>query len=340
MASAEPTAEASAWIGTAAVERLRSRAQAASARARKTGNSTLAAVTVDCRVACDPAAVVMGARRDGEEWGLIEQPEGAGSAVVTLGSALRIEDDSADRFTTVADRWRTVAKGAIADDFAGPAGSGPIAFGGFSFDHRPRLTGPWRGFGSASMIVPTLSFARVGSVTSLTVQVWIEPGVGPDAQVDRALELLGRCDPAARLSDSPKFASDRARIESALPPEHYEAAVDRAVSEILGGRAKKAVLAREVLVERDGNHDPGMVLSVLREAFPSCFLFIVGRGDAAFVGASPELLIRREGLTATTVALAGTAPRSADPAVDSHLGERLVRSAKDRSEQHIVTERV
>jgi salicylate biosynthesis isochorismate synthase/menaquinone-specific isochorismate synthase len=162
----------------------------------------------------------------------------------------------------------------------------------------------------------------------------------PEAEVNRALGLLDRCDPAARLSDTPRFATDRARIESALPPEHYEAAVDRAVAEISGGRAKKVVLAREVVVERDGNHDPGMVLSVLRQAFPSCFLFIVGRGNAAFVGASPELLIRREGLTATTVALAGTAPRSADPAVDSHLGERLIRSAKDRSEQHIVTERI
>ena len=39
---------------------------------------------------------------------------------------------------------------------------------------------------------------------------------------------------------------------------------------------------------------------------------------------------------AATVALAGSSRRSADPAVDDHLGEQLLRSAKDRSEHEIV----
>jgi salicylate biosynthesis isochorismate synthase/menaquinone-specific isochorismate synthase len=59
-------------------------------------------------------------------------------------------------------------------------------------------------------------------------------------------------------------------------------------------------------------------------------------GEAALVMASPELLVRREGQRASTVALAGSTRRSADPAVDDHLGEQLLRSAKDRSEQAIV----
>ncbi|MGH3993503.1 MAG: chorismate-binding protein, partial [Pseudonocardiaceae bacterium] len=37
---------------------------------------------------------------------------------------------------------------------------------------------------------------------------------------------------------------------------------------------------------------------------------------------------------------AGTARRSADPAVDDHLGERLLQSAKDREEQAIVARRI
>jgi salicylate biosynthesis isochorismate synthase/menaquinone-specific isochorismate synthase len=58
------------------------------------------------------------------------------------------------------------------------------------------------------------------------------------------------------------------------------------------------------------------------------------------VGASPELLVRREGLRASTVALAGSTRRSADPAVDAHLGEQLLNSHKDREEQAIVTRRI
>jgi isochorismate synthase len=79
---------------------------------------------------------------------------------------------------------------------------------------------------------------------------------------------------------------------------------------------------------------------VLRAGFASCYVYCAGRGDAAFVGASPELLVRREGLRASTVALAGSTRRSADPAVDAHLGEQLMRSDKDREEQAIVARRI
>ena len=43
---------------------------------------------------------------------------------------------------------------------------------------------------------------------------------------------------------------------------------------------------------------------------------------------------------AATVALAGSTRRSADPAVDDHLGEQLLRSAKDRREHEIVARRI
>jgi isochorismate synthase len=69
-------------------------------------------------------------------------------------------------------------------------------------------------------------------------------------------------------------------------------------------------------------------------------VFAVGRGDATFVAASPELLVRREGQRASTVALAGSARRSADPSVDRHLGEQLLGNAKDRHENAIVARRI
>ena len=50
--------------------------------------------------------------------------------------------------------------------------------------------------------------------------------------------------------------------------------------------------------------------------------------------------MRRDGMRAGRVALAGSTRRSADPAVDDHLGEQLLRSDKDREEQAIVTRRI
>ena len=78
----------------------------------------------------------------------------------------------------------------------------------------------------------------------------------------------------------------------------------------------------------------------MREQFPACFCFCCGTPEAAFIGASPELLVRRSGASVSTVALAGSTRRSSDPAVDDHLGEQLLRSDKDRREQRIVAERI
>ncbi len=135
--------------------------------------------------------------------------------------------------------------------------------------------------------------------------------------------------------------SGRFRIASVAPPEHFEAAVARAVERIRAGDFEKIVLAREVAV-----HAPADARRRRRLRRPARGLRVlltcsaVGRGDAAFIGASPELLVRREGLRASTVALAGSTRRSADPAVDDHLGEQLLRSEKDREEQAIVTRRI
>jgi salicylate biosynthesis isochorismate synthase len=129
-------------------------------------------------------------------------------------------------------------------------------------------------------------------------------------------------------------------IRSARPPRSFESAVELATARIRDGELEKIVLAREVVVEATSAHDTAALYGALRELFPSCFCFCVGTPEAAFVGASPELLVRRSGAVAATAALAGSMRRSADPAVDDHLGEQLVRSAKDRNEHEIVARRI
>ena len=134
--------------------------------------------------------------------------------------------------------------------------------------------------------------------------------------------------------------AEPARVASAAPPEHYEEAVARAVERIRAGELEKVVLAREVRVHASRRHDAGAVFGALREVFPACYCYCVGTPELAFVGASPELLVRRDGERAQTVALAGTTRRSADPAVDGLLGEQLLQSAKNREEQAIVARRI
>jgi menaquinone-specific isochorismate synthase len=320
-------------------ERLRRHLEEAVARARRSGRPTLAAITVDANPGCDPSAVAWASRRDTEPLFCFEQPDRGGTALATLGEATRLEATGAGRFTDTARRWRRLVADAVADDPEGPPGSGLVAVGGFSFADSGATAVQWADFPAGSLIVPEVAVARRGDEVRITLAACV-------SKHDSPMRVLGRLrarvrqlrqEPLPLLDPSPV---ERSRISSAMPPEHFEQAVANAVHRIRAGELEKVVLAREVQVHASAPHDVAAVFGVLREAFPACFSFCVARGASAFLGASPELLVRREGLRASTMALAGSTRRSADPAVDAHLGEQLLRSTKDREEHAIVARRI
>ncbi len=330
-------------LGDGDRKRLRKRLEQAVRRARRGrgrggAGGVLAAVTVPAGHDVDPSAVVFASRRPGEPWFCMEQPDRDRVAVAALGLCVAIEARGADRFAEVAAGWRALAADALCDA-ADARGAGLIAVGGFAFAPDGGASPHWAGFAPASLHVPQIALARSGDGVALTVAVLAHADDTPQellAHVDARLAEL-RTTPLALLDPDPV---GRHVVAGSAPPEHYEEAVARGVERIRAGALEKIVLAREVQVHAPAAHDAAAIFGVLREGFPSCFCFCAGRGEAAFVAASPELLIRREGMRASTLALAGSARRSADPSVDDHLGEQLLQSTKDRAEQAIVARRI
>src|SRR5204863_4111550 len=92
------------------------------------------------------------------------------------------------------------------------------------------------------------------------------------------------------------------------------------------GAAQKIVLAREVVVEADAPFDVRAVLEILHATQPGCVVY----ADGGFVGASPELLVRRTGDAVVARPMAGTGLDAAE----------LVRSEKDAREHRFVVEAV
>ena len=327
------------WLVAPEVARLTRRLREASLRARAAGAPVLASFTVALRGASDPSAVVAASRAPGEPWFCLEQPDRDAIALAGLGCVQSLEAAGEDRFAVLAQRWRAVAAAALADEIAGAPGAGLTALGGFAFSPAGGGGPMWADFASASLVVPEVSLARRGDRTWLTVNAQ----VAPDDTVDQVRERIERrldglvSAPLPMLDPAP---IGHYEVVSPLAPAHFEEAVARAVQRIAAGDFEKVVLAREVDVHAPRDHDPAAVLGLLREAFPTSFVYAVGRGDATFIGATPELLIRRQGQRASTVALAGSIRRSADPAVDDHLGEQLLRSDKDRGENAIVARRI
>jgi salicylate biosynthesis isochorismate synthase/menaquinone-specific isochorismate synthase len=325
-------------------ERLVRRVEEALRRARRERRRVLASVTVPVAAGIDVSACVLAARGADERAFCLEQPDRGGFALAGLGAAAVVEAEGPGRIAEASGRCRRLAERALADDQETdpdrPAAAGPVWLGGMSFADAGGAAPEWSSLAPIQLVMPEVAFAREEGETRLTVNAVVDGDEAAAAVVERLELRLGTLDPRAAMPLADPDPIESARVAGAMPPAHYEAAVARAVERIASGELEKVVLAREVRVHAPGPIDPAPVLDGLRHAFPSCFCYLVATPEAAFVGASPELLVRREGARAQTVALAGTTRRSADPAVDAHLGERLLQSAKDREEQAIVARRI
>ena len=309
------------------------------AKGAERGRRTLVSVTREVEVD-DPCAVVFASRLASDRWFCWEQPDRE-LALAGLGVAHEATSRGSRRFEEVADECLRLGDHPVLEEPRGlPAGAGPVWLGGFAFDPEGGASSTWSSLPPASLVLPQVSICRRGERAFLTVNAVVRPGEGTDRLAeDLAARVSGlRLDAPLPLLDPHPTA--HAEIRSARPPREFEAAVERATSRIAAGELSKVVLAREVIVSAGAAHDPAAIFGAMREQFPACFCFCCGTPEAAFIGASPELLVRRAGASVSTVALAGSTRRSSDPAVDDHLGEQLLRSDKDRREQRIVAERI
>jgi salicylate biosynthesis isochorismate synthase/menaquinone-specific isochorismate synthase len=298
-------------------------------------------VSVTAEVDCaDPCAAVFASRLASDRWFCWEQPD-RGFALAGLGVAHEASSRGETRFDDVARECLRTGGDAVLDEPRGlPAGAGPVWLGGFAFDPEGGASSTWSSLSPGSLVLPQLSVCRSGGRAYLTVNAVVGPGEdaeGASAELAARLAALRVDAPLPMIDPHP---TAQAEIRSARPPREFEAAVAEATTRIERGGISKVVLAREVIVGAAAAHDPAALFGAMREQFPACFCFCAGTPEAAFIGASPELLVRRSGASVSTVALAGSTRRSSDPAVDDHLGEQLLRSDKDRREQRIVAKRI
>jgi menaquinone-specific isochorismate synthase len=100
---------------------------------------------------------------------------------------------------------------------------------------------------------------------------------------------------------------------------------------------QKIVLARKVTFEFAEGVDPACLVRALKEKTGRCFHFLFQpHRRAAFVGASPESLYRRDGRILTTEAIAGSRPRGYSKDGDRVLKDELMTNEKELREHAFV----
>ncbi|MFR9750467.1 isochorismate synthase MenF [Nocardia sp. 004] len=140
----------------------------------------------------------------------------------------------------------------------------------------------------------------------------------------------------------PELPAVRAVAELPSPAEHM-ARVRKLVAQLNDPAQplRKVVAARSVLAEAQAALDPELVAAHLLTRHPHANVFAVdltpaGRTGATLVGATPEVLIARQGDTVTLRPLAGTLPRLPDQSADSAQAGELLASTKNRAEHAFV----
>ncbi|MES0332744.1 isochorismate synthase EntC [Citrobacter sedlakii] len=126
----------------------------------------------------------------------------------------------------------------------------------------------------------------------------------------------------------------------AIPEQDtFESMVARAAALTATPDVDKVVLSRLIDITADAEIDSGALLERLVAQNPVSYNFHVPLEDGGvLLGASPELLLRKEGERFSSLPLAGSARRQPDDVLDREAGNRLLASEKDRHEHDLVTQ--
>ena len=228
-----------------------------------------------------------------------------GAGLVGWGEAARVTlPAGADRFAD-GEKWlRELIDGAQVDDEVRRRGSGLVAFGSFTFDDASD---------GSVLIVPRAILGRDG-----TGNAWLTT-ITPDGETP--------WQPAP--FDPPEPPDIVSWHDGALSAPEWEQAVGEAVRRIKHSSSlRKVVLARDLYATANRPIDARALLDRLASRYPGCYTFACD----GLVGATPELLISRDGWRVSSLVLAGTTPRGATPAEDSDLAAALLGSAKENEE--------
>ena len=212
----------------------------------------------------------------------------------------------------------------------------------------PTLT--WTGFHPGHFILPHYQYVTQGGHSWLTINALLTPeedatAVFPllEEALDAQAALLGMGEDgvAGRASDklTGQGHGEQAdvAIDYPLRYDEWEKLIEKAVRTLGDTPLQKVVLARIAELRAS---DPIGVLQMLTHLcaeYPDCYSFMFEpQPGHAFLGATPELLVRVQGEGLETMALAGSIQRGRTAAEDAELAAALLASVKDRHEHALV----
>ncbi|MBD8068548.1 isochorismate synthase [Bacillus sp. PS06] len=253
--------------------------------------------------------------------------------LVGFGRAYEIEvNGSSNRFQEVESDWKRLVS-QVNDKGTMKYGTGPILFGGFSFDPLRSRTALWNEFSDATFVLPKILLSVVNGKCYFTFNHVSTVG---DKESLANLERLSN----QIVKQIPKqichTQKDLKYEKSEVNPERWMKSVQDVVDEIKNGEVEKVVLAREMNLTFTEEISTEEVLFNLKEQQPMSYLFAFEHKNACFIGASPERLVKKKNSTIKSTCLAGSIGRGNTMEIDQKLGDELLHDQKNLIEHEVV----
>ena len=258
---------------------------------------------------------------------------GVGNAAI-----VRSEKGIKERYSEIEEKWNRLLKEAVIhNSYKDIMGTGPILFGGFSFDTGTIKEEKWNPFSSAYFFIPSFMVTVKKNRTYLTSNVIYSV----DNEDDFLEKWISQKERVVR--NAKEVPEETAVFEKVYEhgSDKWKQAVNKAVEQIQNHESlKKVVLARMLMVQFQEKPLPEAVLKHLWEKQHGSYLFSLEAMNHCFLGASPERLVRKWHEDVLSTCLAGSIRRGKDQREDQRLGQALLEDDKNRKEHQLVVDMI
>jgi menaquinone-specific isochorismate synthase len=259
-------------------------------------------------------------------------------ALAGIGSAYTITNNKQNRFEEAQKEWEQLLETCVVGSNPYSFGTGPLAFGGFSFDPLKKKTSLWKAFADALLLLPSFMMTIKEDGAWLTVNRLVHP---EDSISDLHVKLDEQERELLALSRKPLQEGNLSIIhQHEVEPLQWMNTVKQATQEMEQGLYQKVVLARELQLTLLEDADSANILQALRIGQPDCYIFSFEYNKSCFIGATPERFIRKEDDVFTSMCLAGTIGRGRTPEEDRANGQALLEDEKNLKEHGYVVDMI
>ncbi|MBS4222850.1 isochorismate synthase [Lederbergia citrea] len=238
-----------------------------------------------------------------------------------------------ERFSEIQEQWETLINDAEIENPYEIPGTGPLLFGGFSFDPESKKEKEWQSYGNSLFYLPKYMLTANDEQYYLTINFMDQSASSKGMLLDEAFQFVNQLENwKVTSSDTPINIKDSDEIGK----DEWVHTVKDIVKDLTETDLQKVVFARKMKLRFADQASSSYVLQQLIDQQPTSFIFAMEAEESCFLGASPERLVKKTGDHVLSTCLAGSMGRSKNVDKDNELGNFLLKDKKNLFEHELV----